>query len=261
MTKHVVTRWYRAPELPLYNDGEYSPAIDVWSTGCCFAEMLGMLPTGNAQDRLDRRALFPGGSCYPMSRNRDGQRHLKGAARDQLNVIFDVLGTPDEASVAKCRTEQAKEYIRSLPAKPGIDLSKRYPVAPEDSLDFLRRMLAFHPKDRITIDEALAHPFLASVRRPDDEIEAKHWVPFGKIEKPTVRSMIVDEIRHYNKYTVGKGWVPQHGDSYDPESHSFARELESGVAGGTPPTTPGMGGSSAGPVTVSQGDIHHEGKK
>lgn len=37
MTKHVVTRWYRAPELPLYNDGMYSTAIDMWSVGCCFA--------------------------------------------------------------------------------------------------------------------------------------------------------------------------------------------------------------------------------
>jgi serine/threonine protein kinase len=33
MTKHVVTRWYRAPELPLYNDGMYTTAIDMWSIG------------------------------------------------------------------------------------------------------------------------------------------------------------------------------------------------------------------------------------
>jgi mitogen-activated protein kinase 1/3 len=43
MTRHVVTRWYRAPELPLYNDGTYTVSIDVWSVGCVYAEMLGML--------------------------------------------------------------------------------------------------------------------------------------------------------------------------------------------------------------------------
>ena len=39
LTKHVVTRWYRAPELMLLAS-EYSGAIDVWSMGCIFAELL-----------------------------------------------------------------------------------------------------------------------------------------------------------------------------------------------------------------------------
>lgn len=48
MTQHVVTRWYRPPELMLCPDGKYNEAIDVWSTGCIFAELLGRTP------------LFPG---------------------------------------------------------------------------------------------------------------------------------------------------------------------------------------------------------
>ena len=47
MTEYVATRWYRAPELML-SLNEYSQAIDMWSVGCIFAEMLG------------RRPLFPG---------------------------------------------------------------------------------------------------------------------------------------------------------------------------------------------------------
>ena len=45
----MVTRWYRAPEVIL-NASEYTTAIDVWSIGCIFAELLG------------RTALFPGDS-------------------------------------------------------------------------------------------------------------------------------------------------------------------------------------------------------
>ena len=64
MTKHVVTRWYRAPELPLYNDGVYTTAIDMWSLGCVYAEMLGMLDTGNPEDRcFQRSCVFDGLSC------------------------------------------------------------------------------------------------------------------------------------------------------------------------------------------------------
>ncbi|KAK4391137.1 Mitogen-activated protein kinaseMMK1 [Sesamum angolense] len=47
MTEYVVTRWYRAPEL-LLNSSDYTAAIDVWSVGCIFMEL------------MDRRPLFPG---------------------------------------------------------------------------------------------------------------------------------------------------------------------------------------------------------
>ena len=48
MTEHVVTRWYRPPELMLSPDGKYTAAVDMWSVGCIYAELLGRTP------------LFPG---------------------------------------------------------------------------------------------------------------------------------------------------------------------------------------------------------
>ncbi|PWU93934.1 putative protein kinase [Trypanosoma cruzi] len=39
MTHEVVSRWYRAPEL-LLGQRHYGPEIDVWSSGCVFAELL-----------------------------------------------------------------------------------------------------------------------------------------------------------------------------------------------------------------------------
>lgn len=66
LTGHVVTRWYRAPELILLQ-GTYTEAIDVWSAGCIHAELLGMLEGKRVQDR---GPLFPGSSCFPLSPNR-----------------------------------------------------------------------------------------------------------------------------------------------------------------------------------------------
>jgi mitogen-activated protein kinase 1/3 len=40
LTSHVVTRWYRAPELILI-EKNYDIKIDVWSLGCIYAELLG----------------------------------------------------------------------------------------------------------------------------------------------------------------------------------------------------------------------------
>lgn len=57
LTKHVVTRWYRAPEVILLQD--YTAAVDMWSLGCIFAELLGLVRE-NIEDYRRRRALFPG---------------------------------------------------------------------------------------------------------------------------------------------------------------------------------------------------------
>mmetsp|Transcript_235 Transcript_235/g.134 ORF Transcript_235/g.134 Transcript_235/m.134 type:complete len:83 (+) Transcript_235:229-477(+) len=61
LTKHVVTRWYRAPEVILQD--KYTYAIDMWSTGCIFAELLSMMK----DNFTDREPLFPGHSCFPLS--------------------------------------------------------------------------------------------------------------------------------------------------------------------------------------------------
>lgn len=47
ITKYVVTRWYRAPEVVL-NTTSYTEIVDLWSVGCVFAELLG------------RKPIFPG---------------------------------------------------------------------------------------------------------------------------------------------------------------------------------------------------------
>ncbi|ETO36926.1 hypothetical protein RFI_00136, partial [Reticulomyxa filosa] len=42
-TKHVVTRWYRAPEVILLQlKQQHLAAIDMWSVGCIFGELLQM---------------------------------------------------------------------------------------------------------------------------------------------------------------------------------------------------------------------------
>jgi mitogen-activated protein kinase 1/3 len=76
LTGHVVTRWYRAPELILL-EKDYGPAIDMWSVGCIFAELLGMMKE-SAPTYLDRKPLFPGKSCFPLSPDRNAREERKG---------------------------------------------------------------------------------------------------------------------------------------------------------------------------------------
>lgn len=57
LTRHVVTRWYRAPEVILLQP--YAAAVDIWSVGCIFAELLASIKE-NMFDLQKRKALFPG---------------------------------------------------------------------------------------------------------------------------------------------------------------------------------------------------------
>jgi len=43
LTDYVATRWYRAPEI-LLGSTRYGKAVDMWSLGCIFGEMLGGKP-------------------------------------------------------------------------------------------------------------------------------------------------------------------------------------------------------------------------
>ncbi len=76
LTGHVVTRWYRAPEIILL-EKDYGPGIDLWAVGCIFAELLGMMKE-NAPTFMDRTPLFPGKSCFPLSPAKDPQESRKG---------------------------------------------------------------------------------------------------------------------------------------------------------------------------------------
>lgn len=76
LTGHVVTRWYRAPEIILL-EKDYGPAIDIWAVGCIFAELLGMMKE-NAPTFMDRTPLFPGKSCFPLSPPTEPQQQRKG---------------------------------------------------------------------------------------------------------------------------------------------------------------------------------------
>jgi mitogen-activated protein kinase 1/3 len=97
LSEHVVTRWYRAPELILM-EKDYGAAIDMWAVGCIFAELLSMIRE-HAPKVSDRKPIFPGKSCFPLSPDKAGKEKRSGfpfSMNDQLFVIFQVIGSPSD---------------------------------------------------------------------------------------------------------------------------------------------------------------------
>ncbi|KAL8515405.1 hypothetical protein ACS0TY_014201 [Phlomoides rotata] len=174
-TDYVATRWYRAPELCGSFFSKYTPAIDIWSIGCIFAELL----TG--------KPLFPGKNVV-----------------HQLDLMTDLLGTPPPETIARIRNEKARRYLSSMRKKKAIPLTYKFPNADPLALRLLERMLAFDPKDRPSAEEALADPYFRNLARVEREPSAQ---PVTKMEfeferrritKEDVRELIYREILEYH---------------------------------------------------------------
>ena len=205
LSVHVVTRWYRAPELILI-ETDYSSAIDVWSVGCIFAELMMMIKE-NAPTFLDRTPLFPGKFCFPLSP--PGSNKVKvnefgfpNEKTDQLNVIFDVIGTPSEEDMEFITDPNGILYLKSLKVRPKKNLKSKFPGSTEDALDLLDKMLKFNPHKRITVNQSLEHPFFTEVRDPSKEVEADFNLEFEfeKDENLTMEKLRTLFIQVINSY-------------------------------------------------------------
>lgn len=171
LTNHVATRWYRAPELILLQE-DYTEAVDVWSVGCIWAELLGMLEGTKPEDRTP---LFPGSSCFPLSPDQahatDFMFHTR-ENHDQLNMIFNVLGTPSQADVGFLQRADAKQYLACFKQRRGEGMQERFQHAGGLACAVLSETLRFDPAQRITVDELLEHELFMNVRDTSREVTA-----------------------------------------------------------------------------------------
>jgi len=133
-TSNIVTLWYRSPEILLAQKVYDPTAVDVWSAGCVFWEI------------MDRRPLFPGKTeC------------------EQLQRIFALTGVPtgeddDWPEYPKLCQENKKKFptFKAAPARwqekvaslPNRTLS-------QSGFDLLQNLLRYDPLHRLTATQAL----------------------------------------------------------------------------------------------------------
>ncbi|KAF6761554.1 CMGC/CDK/CDK7 protein kinase [Ephemerocybe angulata] len=133
MTWSVITLWYRPPEL-LYACRYYSSAVDVWSVGCIFAELMLRIPYMPGENELD-----------------------------QLKTIFRALGTPTEEDWPGHTKLPNYVAVGQFPKPPLRDL---FTAASADALNLLSKCLIYEPRKRISAKEALSHPYFFALPYP-----------------------------------------------------------------------------------------------
>lgn len=128
-THEVVTLWYRAPEI-LLGEKHYTPAVDMWSMGCIFAEL------------SKGKVLFRGDSEI-----------------GQLFEVFQTLGTPMDAEGSWPGVSRLPDYRDVFPKWSPKHLSQVLPQLDADAVDLLHKMLKYNPAERISAKEAMQHPW------------------------------------------------------------------------------------------------------
>ncbi|KAL6538298.1 Mitogen-activated protein kinase 19 [Orobanche gracilis] len=200
---YVATRWYRAPELcgSFFSKGEdyelswklifliyrYTHAIDIWSVGCIFAEVLSGKP------------LFPGKSVV-----------------HQLDLITDLLGTPSTDTISGVRNEKARKYLMDMRKKRAVPFSEKFFNVDPSALKLLQRLLAFDPNDRPSAEEALADPYFNGLskieREPSCQQISKLEFEFERrrVTKEDIRELIFREILEYHPQLL-KDYMARNG--------------------------------------------------
>ncbi|ESO85803.1 hypothetical protein LOTGIDRAFT_130390 [Lottia gigantea] len=158
MTPYVVTRYYRAPEVILGMG--YQANVDIWSVGCIMAELI----RGNV--------MFP------------GTDHI-----DQWNKIIEQLGTPSQSFMQRLQPT-VRNYVENRPKHSGYNFDKLFPdvLFPPDSAEhtglratmareLLGKMLVIDPERRISVDDALNHPYI-NVWFDNEEVNAPAPGPY-----------------------------------------------------------------------------------
>ncbi|CAL2049292.1 unnamed protein product [Caenorhabditis brenneri] len=144
LTPIVVTLWYRSIEL-LLQPNTYSTPVDMWSVGCIMAEFLAMSPLWKGENEPD-----------------------------QVILIFQMLGTPNEALWPDINQLKIWKSVQFDYYKPG-GLKKKFrgeKLLNETGFNLLSGLLTMDPKKRLTASEALKHDWFKEhpVAVPRDQL-------------------------------------------------------------------------------------------
>ena len=99
-----------------------------------------------------RKPLFPGRST-----------------QNQLDMIIDLLGSPDSKELMKIPNEKCRKFIKSLPVSASKNFAEVFHMMPELAQDILRKMIRWDPESRLSVEEAIMHPYLDKLHCPEDE--------------------------------------------------------------------------------------------
>ena len=125
---------------------------------------------------------------------------------DQMQIIFDVIGSPTQQEIEKMTGEKARSYVRNLPQCKKKNLWRIFPGCRKDdaALDLFTQLLKFDVGKRMTVEQALEHPYLRAVRfglqeRCRKPVTFNFEFESAQLGQKQLRELILEEVIKYNK--------------------------------------------------------------
>jgi cell division cycle 2-like protein len=167
LTQLVVTLWYRAPEL-LLGTKTYGAAVDMWSVGCIFGELITREPLLQGKNEVD-----------------------------QMSHIFELCGVPTEESWPGFRRLPNARTLR-LPKSSlttGSVIRARFPNMTNAGAGLLNALLSLDPDRRPSAKEMLQHEYF----RQDPKAKPESLFPTFPSKAGQERR------RHHEPHAPGRG--------------------------------------------------------
>ena len=123
---------------------------------------------------------------------------------EQLNMITKLLGNPSSKLVNQIENEKNKEFVLQLPKREGKNFEELFKGGNPLAIDLLKKMLTYDPDERITVADALGHPYLKQLHFPDDEPTTDMVSPFDfdfelySLRTSEFKELIFEEIQLYH---------------------------------------------------------------
>ncbi len=90
-------------------------------------------------------------------------------AQHQLELIFRLIGSPNQEEIDNIENERWREYTRKAKKCKGKDFDKMFAGSNPLAVDLLKKLLVFDPRKRITVEGALKHEYLKGLHIEEDE--------------------------------------------------------------------------------------------
>jgi mitogen-activated protein kinase 15 len=153
---------------------------------------------------------------------------------NQIERVLKVTGMPTQEDIDSMMSPHCSKIFATIPPTKKVSLDSIFPTASDDAIDLMKRLMRFNPSDRLTVEEALEHSYVAQFHNIDNEpvckktitipindnkkfsikeYRLKIYTDIHKRKKELRRRKLVQEQLYYQKKKSAMGYATQYGSS------------------------------------------------
>lgn len=153
---------------------------------------------------------------------------------NQIERVLKSTGMPSQEDIDAMNSPHCTKIFATIPPTKKISFESIFPTAAEDSIDLMKKLLKFNPAERLTVEEALEHPYVSQFHNIDNEpvckkiitipiddnkkfsikeYRLKIYTDIHKRKKEIRKKKMLQEQLYYQKKKSAMGYSTQYASS------------------------------------------------